>query len=60
MKKCNQRDDEIFISELLQTAINSGSEKKGGVPNIWAKSLRNNYEKFDVSVKMQFRMLQLY
>ena len=29
---------------------------KKGVPKIWAKSLRNNYEGFDFLVKMQVRM----
>ena len=38
----------------------SGSEKKKGVPKIWTKSLRNNYEGFDFSVKMQVRMLHFY
>ena len=57
----NQREDEIFISELWQTAIKSGSEKKKVFQkSVVSKSLRNNYEGFDFSIKIQAKMLQLY
>ena len=58
MQLINQRGDEIFILELLQTAIKRGSEKK--VFRKSGQSLRNNYEEFDFSVKMHARILQLY